>query len=612
MKNNKKIATKKYTLISLLIPVIVFIPGIQFLNALEINYPSVNNIRPSDNPFIYLKYFFSFIILISGIIGFLVLVVAGIRYLTSLGKPEKLQKAKKQLTSAFLGIILLLGSYIILYTINPNLVSFKEPEFPTSYPEIPKNAPINLVPTADLLMRIRILAEAAKRVPPIIKKTSDNINQITDKCDCERTQAICVCENFGPKDIKPWYTVYGHMDQIYVSAGQKVNRGDIIGEVGSVGNIGQAEGLSHLHFAVGIETQGSSIYDKAVSFDIYSAVSAPNGQIGLINPETGEILSLPKRAEGTFARELPPWFTSEHLNFILGTLIPPLNLNHCQWYEVMGSFLHTKEAYWAQDWVCIEECKFNKEKTESAKVYVMSGGENIISTVEAILPQGGVVIKHELKDPRPCYENKEEPACIGKTCYTGNKFHPCPDSETLKQKQKNIIDQRDIILYYKNRFIEERKDLERDIKEFINEEIKWLEEEIKKKEKNKNLSERLAKLKKEKEDKNKVINKIKEITKALEEFRDPTTKLPQFSAQCFTNVATKCQATCKKGTDYGCHDKSLGCQPDSCIGGNPCPKKEIIAQINEIDRVKSETESLIKQLISIIDSIKEGPKPDKK
>lgn len=47
-------------------------------------------------------------------------------------------------------------------------------------------------------------------------------------------------------------TIYGHLSKIFITNGQKVRRGDIIGEVGKTGNAWHRAILPHLHFEVRI------------------------------------------------------------------------------------------------------------------------------------------------------------------------------------------------------------------------------------------------------------------------------------------------------------------------------------------------------------------------
>jgi hypothetical protein len=62
-----------------------------------------------------------------GIAALFALVYGGFRYMTSGGGSTGVAKGKEWILNALLGIALLLCSYLILYTINPDLVSFREP-----------------------------------------------------------------------------------------------------------------------------------------------------------------------------------------------------------------------------------------------------------------------------------------------------------------------------------------------------------------------------------------------------------------------------------------------------------------------------------------------------
>lgn len=95
---------------------------------LEIDYPDVPG-APAPKTVTaglpaYVKYVFNFGIIIFGLIVLGVLVFGGIKYLLSAGKPGELQEAKNQILAAFLGLVFLLSSYLILTTINPQLVVF--------------------------------------------------------------------------------------------------------------------------------------------------------------------------------------------------------------------------------------------------------------------------------------------------------------------------------------------------------------------------------------------------------------------------------------------------------------------------------------------------------
>jgi len=75
------------------------------------------------------KYLYEWGIVIGIIIFFGILIYAGFEYLTSAGKPERLSSARKRIFSGFAGVLLLLGSFLLLNTINPELTEIKRVEF---------------------------------------------------------------------------------------------------------------------------------------------------------------------------------------------------------------------------------------------------------------------------------------------------------------------------------------------------------------------------------------------------------------------------------------------------------------------------------------------------
>jgi hypothetical protein len=102
--------------------------------ALEIKYPSMGGQGLSEKPSFpeYVKYIFNFSIIIAGVIAFGVLVFSGIKILTSPDQPETIKDARTKITGAFLGIVILLSSYLLLTTINPQLSMLSlEPTKPT-------------------------------------------------------------------------------------------------------------------------------------------------------------------------------------------------------------------------------------------------------------------------------------------------------------------------------------------------------------------------------------------------------------------------------------------------------------------------------------------------
>lgn len=62
----------------------------------------------------------------SGILGVLMIVLGGYKVMTAGGNAEQASSGKSYILSAIVGICLLFGAYLILNTINPDLVKFKD------------------------------------------------------------------------------------------------------------------------------------------------------------------------------------------------------------------------------------------------------------------------------------------------------------------------------------------------------------------------------------------------------------------------------------------------------------------------------------------------------
>lgn len=163
---------------------------------LEIEYPEISNLKPETVDFpltYYFKYVFNFFIWAIGFIALGVLVYGGLKYLTSTGKPEKLKTARDQIIGSFLGIIILLSAYLILGVINPQLLLFKIPGIELIPPEpMPPGHPIPQSPV--LYKSVRQIAEQVKLIFAGLENSSQEIKDLTERCDCNRTQSLCLCD----------------------------------------------------------------------------------------------------------------------------------------------------------------------------------------------------------------------------------------------------------------------------------------------------------------------------------------------------------------------------------------------------------------------------------
>jgi hypothetical protein len=72
-----------------------------------------------------IKYLYEWGIALGGLVAFVALLTAGIEFLTSTGNATKMAGAKDRIMSAVIGLTLLLSSWLILNTINPELTTFK-------------------------------------------------------------------------------------------------------------------------------------------------------------------------------------------------------------------------------------------------------------------------------------------------------------------------------------------------------------------------------------------------------------------------------------------------------------------------------------------------------
>lgn len=179
---------------------------------LEVKYPEIGGQRiqfrnvPIGN---YVKYVFMFVIAISGILALFSLIWAGTKYITSAGDPEKLSKARKQILATFLGILIILGSYFFLQSINPQLLTLEiststvpSPQFPSPLPPPFPEVPDTITRMMEITKRIYLLAHN-------ISCTVDIIKCLIDRCSCEHTQSVCLCKKYRHGNCEPLFCRIG-------------------------------------------------------------------------------------------------------------------------------------------------------------------------------------------------------------------------------------------------------------------------------------------------------------------------------------------------------------------------------------------------------------------
>ncbi len=133
--------SKKYLALSLLLFVaaVVLLPASVGAAELELYYtppclldnvPGIGPCPPSsgERPIAtYISRIYRFALGAAGFLAVGAIVVGGIYYTISAGSPDKQREGKDMIFSALWGIVLLFGSWILLRTVNPQLVTLKEP-----------------------------------------------------------------------------------------------------------------------------------------------------------------------------------------------------------------------------------------------------------------------------------------------------------------------------------------------------------------------------------------------------------------------------------------------------------------------------------------------------
>ncbi len=201
---------KKQKLISLFL-LLFLLFGVNFVFALEIDYPRLPGTEPPQDflktapaeeiPSLYVKYLFNLVIWLVGIIAFGALIYGGIKYLISTGKAEAMASAREQISAVFFGVLILLSSFFILKTLNPQLTILKLPGLKAipKPPAITKPPPVEKlrtstnteIPLGTIIQKGvfegTIPWEKGKRIPRI-KEIAENTFKISQKLEQQNTE----------------------------------------------------------------------------------------------------------------------------------------------------------------------------------------------------------------------------------------------------------------------------------------------------------------------------------------------------------------------------------------------------------------------------------------
>ncbi|MDP3052724.1 MAG: hypothetical protein Q8N22_02060 [bacterium] len=83
--------------------------------------------QTAQSPAAYIARFYQFALMISGALAFGMIIFGAIQYIVSAGNATTQKDAADRIFQALWGIALLFGAYLILYTIDPKLVSLTDP-----------------------------------------------------------------------------------------------------------------------------------------------------------------------------------------------------------------------------------------------------------------------------------------------------------------------------------------------------------------------------------------------------------------------------------------------------------------------------------------------------
>jgi len=190
-------------------------------SALEIKYPSVWGAdtpqkfieeQPVGEHFaFYLKYFYVLLLNLSGIFLFYILIsrIGGYIFFSWAGQAVKAKEMLSGISLGVVGILIILSSYLIINTINPQLLEFKvsAPEItsgPIAYYEPPLDkADFAEIPVGELIEKVIERAEVVKNqmtevhmASQLVANKAACIKSLTEQCSCEQLPVEnCECSD---------------------------------------------------------------------------------------------------------------------------------------------------------------------------------------------------------------------------------------------------------------------------------------------------------------------------------------------------------------------------------------------------------------------------------
>jgi hypothetical protein len=115
------------TFLLFLAPLLLPFSAFAALNLQYPKFPGAPDINTQQDLTSIVAWLYVFIVGISGLAAFVMIVWGGVQWMSSQGNPTATGDAKDKIKMALLGLLLVLSSFIILQIINPELTLLKDP-----------------------------------------------------------------------------------------------------------------------------------------------------------------------------------------------------------------------------------------------------------------------------------------------------------------------------------------------------------------------------------------------------------------------------------------------------------------------------------------------------
>jgi len=179
------------------------------LNQASIKVGSFNpetGVMTSDLLAKYVKAFYDYGMAIAGILAAIVLMGGGVLWLTSAGNDSKITQAKELIGGSIVGLVILFSSWVILNTINPDLINLKIITLQVAKPaEFETNGIINNLSEAptDLNYGWYCSGSTCQDIDPSYISMNENIcnNRLTIPAECTNRISSLICCGYSQSDI---------------------------------------------------------------------------------------------------------------------------------------------------------------------------------------------------------------------------------------------------------------------------------------------------------------------------------------------------------------------------------------------------------------------------